>query len=92
MPRIQDAILDCVVYIYDDVPHAQAGVAIGGSGFLISVPLEKNPEKAVPYVVTNSHVIRRAGDTPVVRLNTKDDGMAIHPYRADDWTHHPHGG
>lgn len=91
MPRIQDAILDCVVYIYDDVPHAQAGVAIGGSGFLISVPLEKNPEKAVPYVVTNSHVIRRAGDTPVVRLNTKDDGIAIHPYRADDWTHHPHG-
>ena len=90
MPRIDDRYLECVIYLYPDVPSAQSGGAFGGSGFLVMVPSEVNPEKGYHYAVTNSHVIRE-GNSPVIRLNTKEGDLAIVNLGQDDWTHHPEG-
>ena len=37
MPRIQDRVLDAVVYLYDSKDEALAGEAAGCSGFLFCV-------------------------------------------------------
>ncbi len=90
MPRIHDAILECVVYLYPTAQAASDGEAIGGTGFLVFLPSEKHDGYGFPYVITNSHVIREGG-SPVVRLNTKDGDRAIHAYSEGDWIHHPDG-
>jgi hypothetical protein len=89
MPRIQDDLLDCVIYLYPSVTDAETGVKAGGSGFLVSVPLEKNPDHRAVYAVTNSHVIR--GGSPVVRLNTLKGDMKALDIPASVWMHHPDG-
>src|SRR5690242_19188032 len=40
VPRIEDAFLQCVVYLYPDRPSACAGKQAGGSGFLVGLPVK----------------------------------------------------
>ena len=42
MPRIPDAILESVIYLYESVPEAEAGSKWGGTGFLLGVPLRNH--------------------------------------------------
>jgi len=90
MPRIPDAILQSVAYLYPTGKAAEAGEAFGGSGFLVYLPSKVHEGYGFPYVVTNSHVVRE-GSSPVVRLNTKTGKKAIHVYGQNDWVHHPSG-
>jgi hypothetical protein len=92
MPTMPDHLLNCAVYIYPSVEDAKEGTAIGGSGFLVGV--RTNYEGRLNehlYVVTNAHVIRKAGDTPVLRLNTKDGTVEILKTTALSWIRHPTG-
>lgn len=96
VPRIIDEFVDCVVYLYPSVAVAQRGATPsepgqGGTGLLVSVPIEDAPEQHVGYVVTNSHVVGPEGSSPVVRLNTVAGGTDILPLQADDWIHHGDG-
>jgi len=90
MPRIPDNLLDCVLYLYASEVDAASGARSGGSGFLVSVPPEKEGAPAALYAVTNSHVIRE-GASPVVRLNTRAGQAEVIPLTADQWHHHPDG-
>lgn len=90
MPRINDALLDSVVYLYPSVEDANAGKAAGGTGFLITIPSEAHEGWDFTYCVTNSHVIRE-GSSPVIRLNTKDGGKDVIGLRQEDWVHHEDG-
>ncbi len=72
VPRIKDALLDCVVYLYDSVQAANDGEPFGGSGFIVSVKFEDNPSRLCHYVVTNDHVIRgdhKVKGATVARIN-----------------------
>jgi hypothetical protein len=42
--RIDDAILECSIYLYPNEGAALTGEQMGGSGFLVTVPLIDNPE------------------------------------------------
>jgi hypothetical protein len=88
--RINDDLLDCVIYLYPSVEHAKKGERVGGTGFLLAVPTKLNPDKAFIYAITNSHVIREA-KSPVIRLNTADGMTEVWPLAADHWLHHPDG-
>ena len=90
MPRIDDSYLECVIYLYPDVPSAQSGGSYGGSGFLVFIPSKVKPELGQLYAVTNSHVIRE-GHSPVIRFNTKEGDFAIGLTTEAEWTHHPDG-
>lgn len=90
MSRIHDWMLDCVVYLYPSAEAADVGEAVGGTGFLVWVPLEANNDYGVAYCVTNSHVIREAG-SPVIRINTEDGGRDIIELEQDHWTRHQDG-
>lgn len=90
MPRIDDNILDCSIYLYPSIQEAQGGEKSGGSGFLVSVPSETSKGRGYVYAVTNSHVIREAG-SPIIRLNTKEGAMEILPIDERAWVHHPDG-
>lgn len=88
MPRIHDMLQDCVIYLYPTVEDADAGERVGGSGFLVTIRLESDPNTAVIWAVTNKHVALVA---PVVRLNTRDGSVAIANLRTEKWILHPDG-
>ena len=84
VPRIDDSVLDCAVYLYYSEDGANKGDRSGGSGFLVGVPFGWNEgssngswatKRHHIYAVTNSHVIKDGAS--VVRLNTKEGEMAV---------------
>jgi hypothetical protein len=91
LPRIPDYALDSVVYLYPSEAAAEDGDQIGGSGFLIVIPIPyTQPALAhVHCVVTNAHVID-AGSM-VVRLNTTDGAMTTIALDGAEWFRHPEG-
>ncbi|MGI9102680.1 MAG: S1 family peptidase [Terriglobales bacterium] len=90
MPRIDDDVLDAVIYLYPDADAAECGERTGGSGVIVNVPFGRFPAWVVPYAVTNSHVIRE-GKSPVIRCNSLSGGTSILPLKLEDWKHHPDG-
>lgn len=83
MPRIPDHYLDTAIYLYASHADAEAGIRTGGSGFLVSVPIEQIPGRAVHYAVTNAHVVEGGGCT--VRLNTTDGKFDIYDFDERHW-------
>src|SRR5271156_3587167 len=74
MPRIRDAYLDCVIYLYPSEHYAEVGARMGGSGFLVGIPTGQ-AGMWLTYAVTNRHVVERGGH--VIRVSTKDGGKEI---------------
>jgi Trypsin-like peptidase domain len=80
VPRIDDSVLDCAIYLYHSETNAIQGDQSGGSGFLVGVPFGWDvgsgnsgnwaTKKHHIYAATNSHVITLGA--AVVRLNTKE--------------------
>jgi len=94
MPRIEDWLLDAVVYLYPSEKDARDGAVTGGTGFFVGVSAERHPDLVFLYVVSNAHVALgtdRNEPSPVVRVNTRDGGVDILPLRAEDWFRHPDG-
>jgi hypothetical protein len=93
VPRISDEFLDCVIYLYPSGKDADDGSHIGGSGFLVAVPLAENPTNEWPdnvwhvYAVTNKHVVE-SGHT-VIRMNTKDGRKDVLPTEERAWVSSP---
>lgn len=89
MPRIKDAYLDCVVYLYPSEVDADDGTKIGGSGFLVGVPTKELRQDAFfLYAVTNKHI---ADKYRTVRMNTRDGQKFILPTTRFSWVDHPDG-
>jgi hypothetical protein len=96
VPRINDQVLDCVVYLYPDRTRAETGESAGGSGFLvgvalglgISTPIEPTNDYYAAVVVTNKHVVSHGATT--VRVNTKAGGIDIFELDGQHaWLFHP---
>lgn len=88
MPKLPNKALDCVCYLYRSAEDARAGQEFGGTGFLISVPVETVKDRIFLYVVTNWHVAVRDGFS-VIRLNTHEGGVDIFEFGPEDWTFDP---
>jgi hypothetical protein len=96
VPRIDDSVLDCAVYLYHSEQDAIEGARSGGSGFLVGVPVgwddsdwKSRPRGHHVYAVTNSHVVEN--NASVVRLNTRDGATKVIDLSPDSWIHHPKG-
>jgi hypothetical protein len=89
MPRIPDKFLDCVVYLYPSEAAAEDGEHLGGSGFVIGIPLDDDHKDCITAIVTNKHVIERGN--MVARLNTVDNKTDVIALDGDPWFHHPDG-
>lgn len=98
MPRIEEEVLDCALYLYRSEQEAADGTGNGGSGFLVGVPFGTDGPRIVDaddpaygyagrylYAVTNRHVIDH-GFT-LIRLNTKEG--SFHTFRPEDWIRAP---
>jgi hypothetical protein len=90
MPRIADKFTDCAVFIYRSIADAKCGEHQGGSGFIVMLPMETNPNLAHTYIVTNRHVVQKARN-PVVRLNRRDGRTTCLETMGQDWYFHPDG-
>jgi hypothetical protein len=91
VPRIPDEMLECVVYLYPSEAAAEDGEQIGGTGFIIGIPIPYT--QPAPYhllcVVTNKHVID--GGSMVVRVNTIDGSKTTIALDNAKWFLHPSG-
>ncbi len=87
MPRIDDRILQCTVYLYPSAHDANNGEKAGGTGFLVDVSSEWCPHT---YAVTAKHVITEQR-SPVVRVNTENNCHEVLPIRPESWIPHPDG-
>src|ERR1700761_74946 len=89
MPRINDDVLNCSLFLYPAESDARNGAHYGGSGFLISLASTRHANAEHIYAVTNKHVIEDCA-SKVVRINASEG----HPpmIRAlNDWHVHPDG-
>ena len=86
MPRIHRQHLDCVFYLYKSREDAEAGINIGGTGFLVATPTSDG--LGHHYGVTNWHVAVKSGAS-VIRLNTVDGGIDIIELGPEDWLFEP---
>jgi len=96
VPNIPSEYLDCVVYIFPDEASARAGENLGGTGFIVGVPMvgyEKVPVHH-GYVVTNKHIIQ-GHPAPAIRLNQLTGHWDVLPTRheplQDEWLVHDDG-
>lgn len=84
MPRIDDAFLDCSIYLYHSQADAERGSihSNGGSGFVVGVP-SAFPNRVFTYAISNRHVVEAS---PVIRLNTKSGVLDIFDFKTTHWT------
>ena len=87
MPPISKAFLNCSIYLYPSEQAARDGARFGGSGFLISVPVEGHENLDSLYAVTNKHVLDNGGR--FLRLNTLTGGTDVIETERDAWFDHP---
>ena len=90
VPRINDKLLDSVIYLYQTAEDADVGKRAGGTGFLVLVDSEVHADIGYMYAVTNSHVIRE-GKSPVIRLNSKEGEKRVINVDQGSWMHHQDG-
>ncbi len=86
MPRIDDRLLNSVVYLYSSEKSANAGEKLGGSGFIAGVPSIKYQDKLYIYAVTNAHVIE--GGFITLRFNNTDGQFTVITTKSTDWEYH----
>lgn len=86
MPRIPDEYLENVFYLYPDDLNARNSVKVGGTGFFIAVFLPSG-RGAIPYAVTNRHVIENGNTT--MRLTTIGGEIDTCETPENEWIFHP---
>lgn len=87
VPRIDDSFSDTAIYLYASRADAEAGSDIGGSGFLVGVPVDGSPDRSWVIAVTNRHNIEQGAT--FVRVNNKTGSTAIYEIPANEWFFHP---
>jgi hypothetical protein len=89
MPRIDDRVRRCVVYLYPSEEDAHNGVKSGGTGFFVTVTSRTGT--FYRYVVTNRHVIREYA-AKFIRVNTRErwDGHQ-HDVFQGEWVYRDDG-
>lgn len=91
MPRIHDAFLSSVIFIYPSEKSLKDGKG-GGAGFLYGVQSEYKTSGYHPYLVTNRHVIEQVnGDKVYVQINKRDGTSAPLESNKSDWVYHHAG-
>jgi hypothetical protein len=89
VPFISRDYLESVVYLYPSEAAAEDGKKIGGTGFLLLVPVNEAIGLQLLFVVTNKHIIRNGN--MVARVNTTRGSMDIIALDAAKWFEHPDG-
>ncbi len=89
LPRVEDWILEHIVYLYPDRLEADAGSEHGGSGFVLAMlsdQAESNyylREMVHLYVVTNKHIIENGFHS--IRFNTSDGKHDVLNTSEEEW-------
>lgn len=84
VPRIPDALLQSVGFLYSSSDAALNGERAGGTAFLVEVSAAG---EVATFVVTNIHVA--AGGCHSLRLSRRDSGIQV--LDVSDWMFHPDG-
>ncbi len=87
--RIRQQLLDTSIYLYPDEGSAADGARVGGSGFIVGLPLEGSNGAFTLWAVTNRHVIEQGNWT--IRLNSRSGGFECIDTDDTQWLYHPEG-
>lgn len=89
MPRVDDDIQNCVIYLYRTVEEARMGRRAGGSGFVIAVDSAVKQQQRLLYTIANSRTIKNGFH--VIRADNINQEIPPFEKGAKDWVHHPAG-
>jgi hypothetical protein len=91
LPRVDNEILQAIVYLYPSEAEAHASASLGGTGFLIGVPVPfvQPAPMVILCVVTNRHIVENGSTT--IRMNTETNGFEIVDLGSAHWINHPDG-
>ena len=89
VPRVDDSLTDIAIYLYQTRAHAEAGSDIGGTGFLVGIPVDGVPDHSWIVAVTNRHIIEQGAS--VVRVNNKAGSTSVFEIPQRDWLFHEGG-
>ena len=85
MPKIPETLINSVFYLYNTKEDALNGSNYGGTGFLVSVPSEKYPDKiSYIYGVSNWHNVLDQGFS-IVLINKNDGTSDIFEFEPTEW-------
>jgi hypothetical protein len=90
--RVPEEVRKSVVFVGLPVtlPDNQHGLSLKGTGFLVSVPSQSDPNKGHIYLVTAKHVaVKLEGKNFAARINTKDGHSARVIGEEIRWWYHP---
>src|ERR1700730_297442 len=87
MARIPDQYIGCVFFLYPSRTDAEAGNALGATGFFVGIDWESNNQRRHVYAVTNKHCIIACRDAVVIRATKTDGGLEFIETVPRDW--HP---
>lgn len=90
MPRIPDAWLECVFYLYPTREAAERGEHAGGTGFVAGVKSTTVDGRYYGYGISCKHVVHELGCS-VARVNCHDGGVEIFEFEPHEWISHPAG-
>ncbi len=79
-------MLDLPFFLYPNREDAARGNKFGGTGFLVSIPSRRHPDKIHHiYGVTNAHVALGVNRSGTLRFNTKHGSTEIFETSICDW-------
>src|ERR1700730_9743181 len=87
MARIPDQYIGCVFFLYPSRTDAEAGNALGATGFFVGIDWESNNQRRHVYAVSNKHCITTCRDAVVIRATTTDGTLDFIEKDPVDW--HP---
>ena len=86
--RLGAAILECVVFFYDNEENAEAGENPLGTGFLVWTN-DGDSTRTHVYLVTCDHIVRASAPFHIVRWNQGASGTFTAATSELDWLPHP---
>jgi hypothetical protein len=84
VPRINDELMQSIIYLYPSRDAAERGEAAGGTGFLVSYTSDKFANAFFLFAVSNKHVVCDGGSS-VIRVNTLAGGVDIFEFEPHQW-------
>lgn len=86
---INSETLETILYIYSSKNEAYLGKSAGGTAFLVGIPSVNLPDVTYLYIITNTHVVQKAGITPTIRFNKTNGETYAKSTNASDWIYFP---
>lgn len=89
MPKIPQSIVHTIFFIFRDKQAAELGKDPGGTGFIVAVPSERDPNDSLHHYAVSCHHAVCTNGYSCIRLNLKSGGNIVLELGPEEWQFDP---